>query len=74
MLSRSEEFHEGNTFDRDSSEATLSGGPVEVNNTADELFKETNKYRNQEQAELVDLFDEIDAYREDDTGAVEPLD
>ena len=39
MLSRSEEFQEGNAFDGDSSEATFSSGPIKVNDTVDDLFE-----------------------------------
>lgn len=74
MSSGSEKYHEGNTFNRDSSEATFFGGPVEVNKTVDDLFEEINRYCDQQQATHIDLFDEIDAYWEDDTSTVEPVD
>lgn len=73
MSSGSEELHEGKAFNGDSSEATVSGGPIEVHNSVGDLFEEIDRYRDQDQATFFDLFDEIDAYCEDETGAVEPI-
>ena len=55
MSSEREELHKGNTFDEDSSEATASSGPISVHNTVDDLFEEINRYRDHDQAMLVDL-------------------
>lgn len=74
MSSRSEKFHEGNAFDGDANEATLSGSHIEANAAVDEFFEEIDIYRDQEKVALADLSDEIDTYREDETGVVEPLD
>lgn len=63
MSSRSEEYHEGNTFDGESREANLSASLVEVNDTVNDLFEEIDRYHDQEQATLVDLSNEIDVYR-----------
>ena len=74
MSSRNEEFHEGNAFDGDSSEATLFSSPIKANETVDRLFEEIDKYCNQDQVGIANLSIEIDAYREDKTDAIEPLD
>ena len=70
MSSGSKELHKGNAFNGDSSEATLSGNPIEVSEAVDELFDEIDRYRDQEQAAPTDLFYKIDAYEENVTGAV----
>ena len=48
MSSRSEKFHEGNAFDGDANEATLSGSHIEANAAVDEFFEEIDIYRDQE--------------------------
>ena len=60
--------------DGDSSEAAFSSSPIEANETVDELFNEIDKHHNQESTTPSDLSKEIDAYQEDETGAMEPLD
>ena len=74
ISSGSKELHEGNIFDKDSSEATIFGDPIEVHNSMDDLFEEIDRYRDQDHAKFVGLSNEIDAYQEDDTGVVEPAD
>ena len=62
MSSGSEELHEGNAFNGDSSEATLSSSPIEVSEAVDELFKVIDGYRDQEQAAPTNRSNEINAY------------
>ena len=73
MSSGSDEFHDGNTFDGDSREATLSGSPIKANVVVNELFEEIDRYHNQEQAAPANLSNEIDTYREAKTSIMKPL-
>ena len=79
MLSGSEELHEGNPFDGDStpiisSDATISGSLVSTHSFIDDLFEEIDRYYESDQTMVIDLLDEVDEYRDDNTNVVEPAD
>lgn len=78
MSRESEELHEGNTFDGDStlvisSEATISSSSAPAHDSTDDLFEKIDRYREQDPVIVINLLEEVDEYWGDNTDMTKPV-